>query len=60
MRMTSSSLNTFAFGQDELFEAYIQFQEYIGFVKCMTAFKGMKLVFKKGDQAWAAGIQVIF
>ena len=49
---------TFAFGQDGLFEAFIQYQEYVGFVKCMTAFRGMKLLYKEGDRAWTAVVQV--
>ena len=56
--MISSASKTFAFEQDGLFDAYIQYQEYMGFVKCMTAFKGMKLLLKKSDHWQAALIQV--
>jgi len=58
--MISSASKTFAFEQDGLFDAYIQYQEYMGFVKCMTAFKGMKLLLKKSDHWQAALIQVDF
>ena len=40
----------------EMFE----FQEYIGFVKCMNAMKGMKLCYKDRDseKAWTSNIRV--
>ena len=57
-KMVTNPPNTFAFGQDGLFEAFIQYQEYVGFVKCMTAFRGMKLLYKEGDRAWTAVVQV--
>ena len=36
------------------------FQEYIGFVKCMNAMKGMKLCYKDRDseKAWTSNIKV--
>jgi arginine/serine-rich splicing factor 17 len=58
-KMVSNPPNTFAFGQDGLFEAFIQYQEYVGFLKCMTAFRGMKLLYKEGNRAWTALVQVI-
>ena len=38
----------------------IEFQEYIGFVKCMNAMKGMKLCYKDRDseKAWTSNIRV--
>jgi len=63
-KMTSevSGIRTFSFGEDLIFQAYIQFKEYIGFVKCMNALKGMKLCFKDRDstKAWTANIRVDF
>lgn len=59
--MTSSkgTIQTFSFGQDFLFEAYIQFTEYMGFVKAMTALRGMKLMFKEDEnKALTASIRV--
>ena len=37
-----------------------EFQEYIGFVKCMNAMKGMKLCYKDRDseKAWTSNIRV--
>ena len=58
-KMVSNPPNTFAFGQDGLFEAFVQYQEYVGFLKCMTAFRGMKLLYKEGNRAWAAFVQVM-
>ncbi|XP_066980950.1 trichohyalin [Macrobrachium rosenbergii] len=59
----SSSINgikTFSFGQDLVFEAYVQFKEYIGFAKCMHALQGKKLVFVENDKAYSANIKVDF
>lgn len=60
----SSSVNgvrtgTFNFGQGLVFEAYVQFKEYIGFAKCMHALQGKKLVRVEEDgAAWSANIKV--
>lgn len=60
----SSSVNgvrtgTFNFGQGLMFEAYVQFKEYIGFAKCMHALQGKKLVRVEEDgTAWSANIKV--
>ena len=57
---TSGSIQTFKFDQDILFEAFVQYQEYIGFVKAMTALRGMKLMYKEEDgKTLAATIKVI-
>ena len=55
----TSSIQTFSFGRDLTFEAFVQYQEYIGFVKAMTAMRGMKLMFKGDDgKALTANIKV--
>ena len=55
----NNSISTFSFDQDILFEAYVQYREYISFVKAMTALKGMKLMFKAEDgKALCASIRV--
>ncbi|KAI9558694.1 hypothetical protein GHT06_015483 [Daphnia sinensis] len=59
-KMIPNAPNTFAFGQDGLFEAFVQYQEYVGFLKCMTAFRGMKLLYREGNRAWTALVQVDF
>ena len=60
MKSSISGIQTFNFEQDLVFDAYIQFKEYVGFVKAMNAFKGMKLLFKDRyeDKAWVANIKV--
>jgi len=62
MKKTVSGMKTFTFGQDLVFEAYVQFKEYIGFVKAMNALKGMKLCYKDrdSDRAWTSNIKVDF
>ena len=55
-------MQSFNFGQDLVFEAYIQFKEYIGFVKAMNSLKGMKMLFKDRyeDRSWVANIKVVY
>jgi len=61
-KMVINGLKTFSFGQELVFQAYVQYKEYIGFVKCMNALKGMKLCYKDRDtvKAWTANIKVDF
>ncbi|KAL3878595.1 hypothetical protein ACJMK2_030931 [Sinanodonta woodiana] len=55
------AIQTFTFGQDLTFEAFVQFKEYIGFVKAMDALRGMKLLYKEDeDKALCANIKVDF
>ena len=60
MKSSISGIQTFTFGQDLVFEAYVQFKEYIGFVKAMNSLKGMKLLFKDKyeERAWCSNIKV--
>jgi splicing factor, arginine/serine-rich 17 len=58
--LSTGSIQTFSFGQDILFEAFIQFTEYIGFVKAMTSLRGMKLLYKGEDgKALTANMKVV-
>lgn len=59
MNVNISGVRQFTFNQTVIFEAYVQFEEYMCFVKCMDALRGMKLVFiDKGKKAYAASIKV--
>uniref|UniRef100_T1IQB9 RRM domain-containing protein n=1 Tax=Strigamia maritima TaxID=126957 RepID=T1IQB9_STRMM len=61
MTRSASGIQTFSFGQDLTFEAFVQFQEYIGFVKAMDAFKGMKLMHKNEDgKCFTANVKIDF
>ena len=61
MKTIDSDIQTFSFGQDLVFDAFIMFKEYIGFVKAMNSLKGMKLLYKDRyeDRAWVANIKVL-
>jgi arginine/serine-rich splicing factor 17 len=59
MKAHISGMKTFSFGQDLAFEGYVQFKEYICFVKAMDALRGMKLLYKEGDKAHTANMKVI-
>lgn len=59
--MTDKNFNTFTFGGHLNFEAYVQYQEYIGFVKAMDTLRGMKLMYKGEDgKAIACNVKVTF
>ena len=62
MKSSISGIQTFSFGQDLVFDAYIQYKEYIGFVKAMNSLKGMKILYKDKyeDRAWVANVKVDF
>lgn len=59
----AGAIQTFSFGQDLTFEAFVQYKDYVGFMKAMTALRGMKLMYKeKGDddKALTANLKVDF
>ncbi|KAH9487517.1 A-kinase anchor protein 17A, partial [Bulinus truncatus] len=58
--LKKSSIQTFSYGQDLTFECYIQYMDYISFVKAMDSLRGMKLLFKGEDKALTAIIKVDF
>ncbi|XP_054831105.1 A-kinase anchor protein 17A [Eublepharis macularius] len=59
--MTGRNFHTFSFGGHLNFEAYVQYQEYAGFIKAMNALRGMKLMFKGEDgKAVACNVKVSF
>lgn len=56
-----TTIQTFNYGQDLTFEAYVQYTEYVSFVRAMDALRGMKMVYKEDDKkAWAANIRVCY
>lgn len=59
MNVSISGIKQFTFNQNLIFEMYVQFEEYFCFVKCMDAFRGMKLVYiDRGKEGFAATIKV--
>ncbi len=59
MNSSISGIKQFTFNKNIIFECYIQFTEYFCFVKCMDAFKGMKLVFiDESKKAFITSIKV--
>ncbi|XP_029459113.1 LOW QUALITY PROTEIN: A-kinase anchor protein 17A [Rhinatrema bivittatum] len=59
--MTGRNFHTFSFGGHLNFEAYVQYNEYVGFMKAMNALRGMKLMYKGEDgKAVACNIKVSF
>nr|XP_033805483.1 A-kinase anchor protein 17A [Geotrypetes seraphini]XP_033805484.1 A-kinase anchor protein 17A [Geotrypetes seraphini] len=59
--MTGRNFHTFSFGGHLNFEAYVQYTEYVGFMKAMNALRGMKLMYKGEDgKAMACNIKVSF
>jgi arginine/serine-rich splicing factor 17 len=62
MKSSISGIQTFSYGQELVFDVYILYKEYIGFVKAMNTLKGMKLLHKDRyeDKSWVANIKVDF
>ncbi|XP_063627236.1 A-kinase anchor protein 17A isoform X3 [Cydia splendana] len=60
MKSTMRGITTSPPDQALYFEAYIQFHEYVGFVRCMDALRSRKLLRKKDDIAEWCGIKVDF
>lgn len=50
MKEHMSGMRTFNFEEETCFEGYVQFNDYVGFVRAMDAFRGMKLL-KKDDKS---------
>ncbi|XP_014664342.1 PREDICTED: A-kinase anchor protein 17A-like [Priapulus caudatus] len=54
-------IQTFSFGQDLFFDAFVQYKEYVAFVRCMTVLRGQKMLFKDDDgKAYSANIKIDF
>ncbi|KAJ2949575.1 hypothetical protein O0L34_g15493 [Tuta absoluta] len=62
MQMKSSmrGISTPAADAALYFEGYVQFSEYVGFVRCMDALRGKKLLRKKEDISEWCGMRVDF
>lgn len=58
MKASISGIKKFSHSSDSTFDAYIQYKEYICFVKAMNALRGMKLVHKDGNETYSASIKV--
>lgn len=59
MKPHISGIKMFSNNQNMIFEAYIQFKEYMCFVKTMDMFRGMKLLYiDSGGKAFSASIKV--
>lgn len=54
-------ISTFSFSQELTFDVYVQYMEYMGFVKAMDSLRGMKLMLKTPEgRAFTANIKVDF
>ncbi|XP_013183855.1 A-kinase anchor protein 17A isoform X2 [Amyelois transitella] len=60
MKVHMRGISTPAQNADLYFDAYVQFSEYVGFVRCMDALRGRKLLRKRDDIAEWCGIAVDF
>lgn len=59
MSNSISGVRLFTFNKSVIFEAYIQYKEYVCFVKCMDAFRGKKLLYiDESKNAFTASIKV--
>lgn len=60
MKAHIAGVKTHSFDDKTYFEGYVQFKDYIGFMKAMDAFRGMKLVRKEEAESFSADIVVDF
>ncbi|XP_039291787.1 A-kinase anchor protein 17A [Nilaparvata lugens] len=61
MRSNISGISMFSHSESAVFDAYVQFKEYVAFVKAMDAFRGKKLVhMPEPGNAFSATIKVDF
>ena len=59
MKPSIAGVKTFTFNHDIVFEAYIQFKEYLSFVKVMDALRKTSLLLKEDGKLWVAFIKVL-
>jgi arginine/serine-rich splicing factor 17 len=57
MKHKNTGINTFSFDEEHVFEGYVQYKEYMSFLKAMTALRGMQLLYKEADKAFTANIK---
>ncbi|CAG9818384.1 unnamed protein product [Phaedon cochleariae] len=60
MKDAISGLKHSTFENTEFFEGYVQFKDYMGFVKAMDALRDMKIVHKEDDGATEVNMKVEF
>ncbi|KAL5274537.1 AKAP17A family protein [Megaselia abdita] len=60
MKNDITGMKTYGFNDNDLFEGYVQFSEYLGFVRAMDSLRSMKLVRKCVDKNLAINIHVTF
>lgn len=53
-------LSSISSSKSETFEVYIQYKDYISFVKAMDTFRGMKMLYANTNEAYTANIRVRF
>ena len=58
MQPNIAGIKTFTFSQDPVFEAYVQYKDYLSFVKAMDALRGCFLMHQEGNKSWVASIKV--
>lgn len=60
MKSHMTGLQNHSFDDKEFFEGYIQFKDFVGFLKAMDTLRGMKLLHKTNNNCYAIDISVDF
>lgn len=60
MKSYMTGILSHSFEDKELFEGYVQFKDYIGFLKAMDELRGMKLVHKSNNNCYTIDITIDF
>jgi arginine/serine-rich splicing factor 17 len=58
MTTAIGGIKTFTFSNDSVFEAYVQYKDYISFVKAMDALRGCFLFYQETGKSWVANVKV--
>lgn len=58
MQSSIAGIKTFTFSSDATFEAYVQYRDYMSFVRAMDALRGSYLLFQESNKYWVANIKV--
>ncbi|CAL8100746.1 unnamed protein product [Orchesella dallaii] len=60
MQSSIAGIKTFTFSSDSVFEAYVQYRDYMNFVRAMDALRGCYIFFEETNKYWVANVKVDF
>lgn len=58
MQSSIAGIKTFTFSSDAVFEAYVQYKDYMSFVRAMDALRGCYILHQENNKYWVANVKV--